>query len=167
MAADKKISIGQAIDQVLSALEGFDGKARATILNVVSTHLGVSNPPHSRPEVVAVEVDATSKGPTPARQIATVDIRTLKEEKAPRTAIQMACVVAYYLSEYLEKPTITAEDVEKYFKQARFKLPKNTGQVLIDAKFAGYMDNAVRGSYTLNAVGYNLVAHSLPRPDAK
>ena len=78
----------------------------------------------------------------------------------------MACVVAFYLQELApeadRKEIINTSDLEKYFKQAGFKLPTKLPQVLVDAKGAGYFDVASRGEYKLNAVGYNLVAHSLP-----
>jgi len=78
----------------------------------------------------------------------------------------MACVVAFYLKELAadgeRKDTVSAADLDRYFKQAQFKLPERMTQVLPDAKGSGYFDSAARGEYKLNAVGYNLVAHSLP-----
>jgi hypothetical protein len=95
-----------------------------------------------------------------------VDIRALKEEKKPRSAIEMAAVVAFYLKEHAppneRMNTVGKDQLEKYFKQANFRLPNRIGQLLPDAKAAGYFDSAERGKYKLNAVGYNLVAHSLP-----
>lgn len=79
----------------------------------------------------------------------------------------MACIVAYYLQNIVpaeeRKESIAAEDVDKYFRQASYPLPKAKRQLLINAKSSGYFDSAGRGAYKLNAVGYNLVAHSLPR----
>jgi hypothetical protein len=79
----------------------------------------------------------------------------------------MACLVAYYLQELAQpnerKDTITTADIDKYFKQASFKLPKVIPQVLPNAKSSGYFDSAGSGSYKLNAVGYNLAVHTLPR----
>jgi hypothetical protein len=79
----------------------------------------------------------------------------------------MAALVAYYLSEVADaaerKDAINSADLEKYFKQAGFKLQKSLSQTLINAAAAGYFDAAGSGLYTLNAVGYNLVVHGLPR----
>ena len=79
----------------------------------------------------------------------------------------MACVVAYYLQELApeaeRKETTSTADLEKYFKQAGFQLPRAMEQVLRDAKSSGYFESASRGEYKLNAVGYNLVAHNLPK----
>ena len=79
----------------------------------------------------------------------------------------MAALVAYYLSEVAEEPerkeSINTSDLEKYFKQAGFRLPKRMPQVLPNAAAAGYLDSAGSGYYKLNPVGYNLVVHALPR----
>jgi hypothetical protein len=53
--------------------------------------------------------------------------------------------------------------VRKYFKIARFPLPRAPQQALPNAVAAGYLENVSRGEYRLNPVGYNLVVHGLPR----
>jgi len=82
----------------------------------------------------------------------------------------MACLVAYYLQEHApdaeRKQAITTADIDKYFKQAGFKLPQRSPQLLPDTKSAGYFDSVGRGEYKLNAVGYNLVVHNLPAKSA-
>jgi hypothetical protein len=97
-------------------------------------------------------------------------IRDLKEEKKPTSSNQMAAIVAYYLSEVAEgedqKKAINSADIERYFKQAGFKLPASPPQTLPNAAAAGYFDSVGVGLYKLNPVGYNLVAHALPRADA-
>ena len=101
---------------------------------------------------------------TPGKQIS---IRDLKDEKAPTSSNQMAALVAFYLSELAppdeRQDAINAADLQKYFKQAGFKLPKLLGQTLPNAAAAGYFDSVGNGKYRLNPVGYNLVAHGLPR----
>ncbi len=96
-----------------------------------------------------------------------VHIRQFKEEKAPRSANEMAAVVAYYLANIAQpsdrKETINQKDVETYFKIAGFPLPRHVRQTLPNARNAGYFDFVGDGEYRLNAVGHNLVAHSLPR----
>lgn len=95
------------------------------------------------------------------------DIRRLKEQKQPGSANEMAALVAYYLAEVAggteRKPEVEISDVEKYFKQASFRLPKHPKMALVNAKNAGYFDATGGGKYKLNPVGYNLVVHSLPR----
>ena len=94
------------------------------------------------------------------------DIRSLKDQKKPETAIQMAALVAYYLQEVAvgdeKKDSVGVSDIQTYFKQAGFALPKVPKSALINAKTAGYLESAGYGSYKLNPVGYNLVVHGLP-----
>ena len=78
----------------------------------------------------------------------------------------MACLVAHYLQELAakgeRKDTVGTADLAKYFKAAKFKLPV-IKYTLGNAKNAGYFDSVGGGEYKLNAVGYNLVVHTLPR----
>ena len=79
----------------------------------------------------------------------------------------MAALVAYFLSEMAReadrKDAIGTPDLEKYFKQAGFRLPKVISKVLPNAAAAGYFEAVGNGLYRLNAIGYNLVVHGLPR----
>jgi hypothetical protein len=167
---EKRLTLGQAIDQIIAALEALEPEARNTAVAAASAHLNLKVTPETTAHVVA---DQTSVQAVPAvghhaemQHRKKVDIRSLKEEKTPDSAKQMACIVAYYLQELApadeRKNTISAQDIEKYFKQANFRLPKAVSQVLVDAKKSGYFEGGARGEYKLNAVGYNLVAHGLP-----
>ncbi len=79
----------------------------------------------------------------------------------------MACVVAYYLESLAPpgelKKDVSSSDLEKYFKQGGYRLPKRMPQVLVDARASGYFDSAGHGKYRLNPVGHNLVVHNLPK----
>lgn len=174
---EKELTLGQAIDQIIGALESLEQSARQTAINAACSHLELSssdaatshtvtatNVHEKQPQQVVQPPVSSAAPPT--------DIRSLKEQKNPSSASQMACVVAYYLQELApeneRKSTVTAEDLEKYFKQAKFKLPKTISQLLPDSKAAGYFDSAPgKGEYLLNAVGYNLVAHNLPKKTSK
>jgi hypothetical protein len=175
----KKMSLGQAIDTVTEALGLFDSGEQQIILRAVYDQLKISGPNASigpgaakQPENPTIDPPAApvKKADADKGEYAGMDIRAFKELKAPSSARQMACVVAYYLSEIVEgdekRDAITTADLERYFKQARFPVPKALEQVLPDAKSGGYFEGAGRGEYKLTRVGYNLVAHSLP-PKAK
>jgi hypothetical protein len=174
----KKMSLGQAIDAVTDALGAFEARDQQTILRAVYDHLKISGPTGPAPAGPASGMHAASTPESPPASVrppaggdfAGMDIRSFKESKAPNSARQMACVVAYYLSEIAEgeekSEVVTNALLDKYFKQARFPMPKAFEQVLPDAKSAGYFEGAGRGEYRLNRVGYNLVAHQLP-PKAK
>lgn len=175
--AEKKKTLGQAIDQIIDALNSLEQDAQKTVIEAACSHLGIQPSgsqenlptPQSHPSPTLISPSqATPTTPSSPK----IDIRTLKEQKQPKTAQQMACVVAYFLQELApeaeRKDNVTANDLVKYFKQAKFKLPKTIQQVLPDAKAAGYFESLPgRGEYRLNAVGYNLVAHNLPKKKVK
>lgn len=167
-------TIGQAIDEVIAALEPLDEAARSTAIRAACEHLGVIAPSAAgfQPGHVAAPVAAgegPAGGPAPATP-PVQDIRSFRTLKQPKSAVEMACLVAYYLESMVpqdqRKAAIATADLEKYFKQAGHPLSKRMPQVLVDAKGAGYFDVAERGQYKLNPVGHNLVVHSLPRTKA-
>lgn len=151
-----------AIQSIIEALSSLEDKERSRVLEYVLKRLdmaAVQAPPSSR------ETAEPHAVPRTARPIA--DIRTLKEQKQPRSANEMAALVAYYLSELASEDerteTVNAQTLRRYFKMAGFRLPNKPTQTLPNAAAAGYLDGASRGEYRLNPVGYNLVVHGLPR----
>jgi len=100
-----------------------------------------------------------------------VDIRSLRDQKKPNSDMEMAAIVAYYLSELApddnRKDIISTEDIKTYFIQAGHPLPKSPEFTLPNAKAAGYFESAGRGKYRLNPVGHNLVVHGLPRAESQ
>jgi len=160
--ADRELA---AMAAILSALNGLDGESIQRVFDYVVGRLSLNARLTSSAPSIHV---SGSSSPVPEQvRSRRASIRDLKEEKQPESANQMAALVAYYLSEIVEgdesKPTINTGDLEKYFKQAGFRLPKAMPSALTNAERAGYFDAAGNGQYRLNAVGYNLIAHGLPR----
>jgi len=164
-------TLGQAIDQLVEALKDLNESSRPIAIMAVCEHLeipilktGIAATHEDRQEGIATPI-IEDKLKHSVNEI--IDIRSLKEKKNPSNAKEMACLVALYLSEYAasdeQKKEIGERDIEKYFKQASYPLPKVPGQALRDAKSAGYLDSSSRGKFKLNPVGYNLAVHSLPR----
>lgn len=160
-SADRELT---AISSILHALEGLDGESIQRVLDYVFDRLSIGAPRHIKATTTVTSHSATSAESSHLRR---PSIRDLKEEKRPESSNQMAALVAYYLTEIADdserKDAVNTADLEKYFKQANFKLPKSLPQTLSNAAAAGYFDSAGSGLYKLNAVGYNLVAHGLPR----
>jgi hypothetical protein len=163
----------KAIGDVLALLDPLTGPARERVMAYVinALNIGIVAPTAELPQQHAptppVLDSNQSVGTTPpVLQRTNVDIRSLRESKQPRSAVEMAAVVAYYLSESApdgeRKDAIGAADLDKYFKQAGFRLPKKQNMTLVNAASAGYFDRVGQGQYKLNPVGYNLVAHNLP-----
>jgi hypothetical protein len=164
-------TLGSAIDEIVAALEALDDSSRRIAVRAACEKLGIQlsgevksgagggvSQTSPREEITTVSAPATK---------APVDIRTFAEEKKPTTVNERVAVVAYYLSELAasaeRKREIDRNDLVNYFKQARFLLPKRPEQALVNARHAGYLDPIGEGKYRLNPVGYNLVAHILPR----
>ena len=171
-----KITLGKAIDQIIDALSTLDKKEQQTAITTVCSFLDLTSPDRSSRAAAASAAAAPAASPatqpqsTPARHDDRdhgLDIRALKDQKQPDSARQMACLVAYYLLDHApeaeKKQSISSADLEKYFKQAGYKLPKKLEQLLIDCKGSGYFETVARGEYKLTRVGYNLVTHSMPK----
>jgi len=116
--------------------------------------------PYTAPQTASIPLAAASP---------IVDIRTLREQKNPRSANEMATLVAYYLSELAPLPDrkteISTSDIQRYFKVAGFRLPADARFTLVNARNAGYLDSVGNGQYKLNPVGYNLVVHRMGKVD--
>ncbi len=176
MTDDRRRNIADelaAIKAVADALQPLDEAAQRHVIAYVSDALGITgtapaihNPmPGHDPVAETVVVEGGAEAATDVG-IRPTDIRSLKEQKQPRSANEMAALVAYYVSELLpsdeRRTVVTSNDIEKYFKQASYRLPSRVAQTLPDAARAGYFDVVGRGQYKLNPVGYNLVAHAMP-----
>jgi hypothetical protein len=171
-SAVPNLTLGQAVDQVITALADFKAADQQTILRAAYAHLNISGPGEAAStrktyEEPAREERQTARASDAAEgERAGMDIKTFKELKKPASARQMACVVAYYLAEIAtgdeRKQVVATDDMEKYFKQGKYALPTKLEQLLIDCKAAGYFESPTRGQYKLTRVGHNLVAHQLP-----
>jgi hypothetical protein len=164
-------TLGSAVDEIVAALEPLDDSSRRIAVMAACQKFGIellgqAASGAARGVLQTSPRQETASVPAPAAE-ATVDIRTFAQEKNPTTATERVALVAYYLSELApsaqRKREIDRNDLENYFRQALFPRPKRLEQALVDAHHAGYLDRVAEGKYRLNAVGYNLVAHNLPR----
>lgn len=162
--ADKELA---AISDILHALDGLDGETIQRVFDYVFGRLSIDAP--RRIKTVS-PLSSPMHSPSDVSRSRKPSIRDLKEEKQPESSNQMAALIAYYLSDVADDPerkdVVNTADLEKYFKQAGFKLPQSLAKTLPNATAAGYFDPAGNGLYRLNAVGYNLVVHALPRAHA-
>jgi hypothetical protein len=154
----------KAIKTMLSVLSDLDKAACDRVLAYVFTRLSFKSPSQVLRETAgSLTPSAAAEVPSTGGRIK--DIRTFTEEKRPRSANEMAALVAYFLQheagEGERKDAITKSDVEKYFHLAKFKMPRDGAFTLVNSKNAGYLDQRGKGHYALNPVGYNLVAHKL------
>jgi hypothetical protein len=169
---DKEVG---AIKAVLTALEPLRPEVRVSVIEYVVRRLQIplEGGPHaelSTQQAPLLSTATRSEEATPARDTTPIHIRDLKEEKDPRSATEMAALVAYYLESLApskeRKDRVTTKDITTYFKIANYPLPTKIRFTLPNTKASGYLDAVGNGAYKLNAVGHNLVVHSLPRGKA-
>lgn len=166
--AEAPKTLGEAIDGMIKALGSLDESSRITAIKAVCDHLKIRLSESQAMEQPPSRLTPPNKKiPEPPPTARLVDIKSLRQEKQPSSVSEMAALVAFYLSELApddeRKKEVRSEDMIKYFKHAGFPLPKRPDMLLTNAKNAGYFDSVGAGAHKLNAVGYNLVAHGLPR----
>jgi hypothetical protein len=158
-----------AVRTVVDAIKDFNAEEQQRILRWVIEKLKLPQPfaasVHTVPSSGTVPPATLHPvSPTPGHAI---DIKTFISEKKPRNDVQFAATVAYYyrfeapLAE--RKDVINKEDLQDATRKAgreRFAHPLMT---LNNAHTLGLLDRgAEKGTYSINSVGENLVAMTLP-----
>lgn len=155
----------KAMNLIVGALKPLQEEQRTRVLEYVLARFGAVPLQQQLPSAAAPVSGSGSPISGVSTHTGVHDIRSLKEAKSPRSANEMAALVAYYVSEIApegeRRNAITKADIEKYFKSASFRLPADASFTLVNAKNAGYLDSIGSGQYKLNPVGYNLVAHRM------
>ncbi|MGB8645185.1 MAG: hypothetical protein WCF84_08100 [Anaerolineae bacterium] len=148
----------ETVQSIVSMLKPYSTSIREKVLSAVCQHLGIR----------AVLEDNRSIA-TPRSYLKPKFQKTiaeLKREKQPKSATQMAAVVAYYLMEVAledqRKQTITIDDIRTHFKKADFDLPKSVKDILPHAEDSGLFEYLSDGQYKLTGSGYDLVDKKLP-----
>ena len=157
----------EAVRLVVAALEGFDSTAQERILRWAREKVGLAGSP-STPvgspaiKTLTVDVAGTLQPPT------TRDLKTFVSEKNPGSDVQFAATVAYFYRfeapPQERKNEINSNDLQEACRltnRERLKLP---AQTLRNAHGLGLLDKGgSSGLFTINSVGENLVAMTLPR----
>jgi hypothetical protein len=167
----------KAIAALLEVLGPLKAETRSNVLDYVFRALGIASPVAASPTPLNAQPAFAAQHyyvqqPNLAAHGTTgpVDIRSLTDQKKPKTVNQMVAIMAYYLAAHApqaeRRDHIVADDIKRYFPQANFPLPTGRPDVsLNNAKVAGYLDSIGDGQYRLNPVGHNLVVHKLPQSE--
>lgn len=178
MKEDKELL---AMQEIVKSLESLDKDARERVLGYIFSRLnidmGISKRNHEESGIadsvpsVPPSPDLMSQNTVKPEVVHQTDIRSLKEQKNPATAVEMAVLVAYYLEDLApqneRKSEVETSDITTYFKQAGYPLPKAPKMTLVHAKNAGYFESLQQGHFKLNPVGYNLAAHTMGKVEKK
>ncbi len=172
MAGDADDGVS-AITTIIGALKPLDEATRNNVLEFVLKQLGISvgSGGFSTPASSVTYETAFPTQVAASRGAAVLDIRSLADEKQPKTVNDRVAVLAYYLKNLAppeeRRDFVTTEDISRYFPGAGFELPTAPRMALTNAKNAGYLHSIGNGRFRLNPVGHNLVTHKLPLGDGK
>lgn len=155
----------EAVRKVIDAVGTFDSADQERILRWSREKLGLPNQ-----TAVAASAPASTTPPpgggTGQEDRSRADIKSFIEGKNPQSNNQFAAAVAYYYRfeapEHMRKESITSDDLQEACRQVGRDRLSRPGQTLVDAHGQGLLDRGERGTYTINTVGENLVAMTLP-----
>lgn len=150
---------------VFEKLKDVPKERRERILSLIAGGLGAT-PGSPAPAAEIPVAVRTQRLPAPS-----TDIKTFVASKLPRSDVQFAATVAYFYR--FEAPpaerreSINGEALQEAARLAGRKRLADPRVTLNNAKKVGYLDGATRGEFSINSVGENLVAMTLPaNPDA-
>lgn len=155
----------EAVRTIAEALKPFTKEEQERILRWAREKVGLGTPTTQTQSAPPATVSAG--GPvTPIDTGGTQDIRSFYETKQPKSDTHFAATVAYYYRfeapQAMRKESVSGEDLQDACRRVGRTRLTNPGQTLRNAHRDGLMDKAEPGSFTLNSVGENLVAMTLP-----
>jgi hypothetical protein len=151
-----------AVRTIVNTLEAFGADDQNRILRWAAEKLGLIQPQRATSQSTAA-LPSTPPSETPKAPGAT-DIKSFVASKKPKNDSQFVAVVAYYYRFEApdKKDSINKADLLDACRKVNYPRPPAPGQTLRNAVNAGLLDKADRGEFTINSVGENLVAVTLP-----
>jgi hypothetical protein len=173
MNATKTTDDLDAVRVLTEALKDFGPEDQQRIFRWAAERLGLPQPfgqaaPLSNAAAVILPSQGAVHTPTGVSQAApSQDIKSFVLAKNPRSDIQFAATIAYYFQfeapQSERKDSITGDDLLDACRKAGRDRLKNPGQTLRNAHQQGLLDKAGdAGHFSVNTVGENLVAMTLP-----
>lgn len=162
-----------AIRAVIDAIKDFKSDEQQRIFRWVAEKLGLPQPyaaVHGSPPLIGAPPSATPVAPPhmPAGPGGgTIDIKNFIGAKKPRNDVQFAAAVAYYYRFEAppaeRKDVVDKDDLQEATRKAGRERFGNPLQTLNNAHTLGLLDRgSEKGTFTINSVGENLVAMTLP-----
>lgn len=159
----------EAVRAVATALEGFQPSEQERIIRWAREKLGLSMTPASQLVPALSPPGGTATAPPPGGTLSEAgkDLKTFIAEKKPKNDVQFAAAVAYYhrfeAPATQRKAEINHDDLQEACRLASRERLKVPAQTLRNAHTLGLLDKGNQpGYFTLNSVGENLVAMTLP-----
>jgi hypothetical protein len=160
----------EAVRVVTTALGGFSPEEQERIIRWAREKLGLALAQRNLPETwipqpSSPEPVETTHAVQPA--VSVKDLKTFVKAKNPRNDIQFAATVAYFYR-FEAPPEQRTNEIDRAILQDACRLAgrerlKNPRVTLNNAKNLGLLDSGSEaGKFTVNTVGENLVAMTLP-----
>lgn len=151
----------EAVRNVVEALEGFDQNEQERIIRWAKEKIGLAD---AAPKISNGDTKYDEPLLPPRDR---TDIRTFVAAKDPKNDQHFAATIAYYYRFEApgdqRKEEITGADLQEACRQANRTRMQNPGQTLRNAHQRGLLNKGSgTGAYSINAVGENLVAMTLP-----
>jgi hypothetical protein len=169
MAEQLEIEDFDTAKAVFEKLKDVPAERRRRILTWVAEGLGIVF------QAAAPVAPAMAAARTPLMPAATgghppqdspTDIKTFVATKAPKSDVQFAATVAYYYRfeapAAIRRETIDGDTLQEAARLAGRNRLANPRVTLNNAKNLGYLDGNAPGGFSVNSVGENLVAMTLP-----
>jgi hypothetical protein len=166
----------EAAKTIVETVKTFDPKEQEMIFRWAAESLGITVPigassPASQSASPQPPAQTTPHGTqaqsgTQASDASTQNIKTFVAAKGPKSDVQFTATVAYYY-QFLapkadRKTSITQDDLLDACRKADWQRPPNPYQTLNNAFHLGLLDRPEKGTFSINSVGENLVAMTLP-----
>lgn len=158
----------EAVRILTGTLKDFSAEEQERIIRWTREKLGL---PHSMQTPTTPHERPAEKFPLaqfqPQQTIHTTpDIKTFMAKKNPTSDTHFAATVAYYYKfeapEAERKDSISGQDLQEACRKVGRKRLNYPGQTLRNAHKQGLLDRIEEGSFSINTVGENLVAMTLP-----
>lgn len=159
----------EAVRILINTLEGFDPNDQERIIRWAREKLGLTTSvPNTNVSSSHSEETHSQPSSTNTAGNRGVDIKSFVESKKPPSDVQFAATVAYYYkfeaSQNERKDSVTSSDLQEACRKVVRDRLKDPGQTLRNAHQLGLLDKATeKGYYSINTVGENLVAMTLPQ----
>ncbi len=164
----------EAVRTITKALESFDTETRERVIRWAREKLGLpsSIQTQTTPPTKPIGKGVSAQPQPHQTRHTTPDLKTFAAEKKPKRDTHFAATVAYYYKfeapEAERKDYISGEDLQEACRKAGRSRLKNPRTTLSNAHRDGLLDRTgERGKFTINTVGENLVAMTLPGDSTK
>jgi hypothetical protein len=154
---------------IVETLKDLDAKEQEMVFRWAAESLGLNlqpNPPGSGAPAPTPQAGAARATPAKTTASGVQDIKSFIAAKNPRSDMQFATAVAYWhqfvAPEAERKKSINEEDLLEACRKADRERPKKPYFTLNNAFNAGLLDRPQKGEFSVNSVGENLVAMTLP-----